>query len=121
MPLSFTILFGFAAVRLKISQCNLAIDTIHIQNDGFYPPCNYALLPNKTEQTFLKFLKAISSVSDNAQLSRILLDFERAGVNSFQRAFPEPSVKVCYSHLCQAFLRKVKELLLKKAYENNVS
>ena len=93
--------------------------TIHIQIGGFYPPCLYALLPNKTEQTYSKFLKAITSVSDNAQPSRILLDFERAAVNAFTSAFPESSIKGCYFHLCQAFLRKINELGLKNAYENN--
>ena len=56
--------------------------TIHIQIGGFYPPCLYALLPNKIEQTCSKFLKGIASVSDNAQPSWILLDFERAAVNA---------------------------------------
>ena len=59
------------------------------------------------------------SVSDNAQSSRILLDFERPAVNAFTSAFPESSIKGCYFHLCQAFLRKINELGLKKAYENN--
>ena len=93
--------------------------TIHIQIGGFYPPCLYDLLPNKTEQLYSKFLNAITSVSDNAQPSRILLDFERAAVNAFTSEFPESSIKGCYSHLCQAFLRKINELGLKKAYENN--
>ena len=104
----------------KICQMQLyQLYTIHIQIDGFYPPCLYALLPNKTEQTYSKFLKAIASVSDNAQPSRTLLDFERAAVNAFTSAFPESSINGCYFHLCQAFLRKVNELGLKKAYENN--
>ena len=93
--------------------------TIHIHIGGFYPPCLYALLTNKTEQTNLKFLKAIASVSDNAQPSRILLDFEQAAVNAFTSAFPESSIKGCYFHLCQASLRKTNELGLKRAYENN--
>ena len=69
--------------------------TIHIQIFRFYPPCLYALLP---EQTYSKFLKVIISVSDNAQPSRILLDFERAAVNAFTSAFPESSIVGCYFH-----------------------
>ena len=92
--------------------------TIHIPIGGFYPPCLYVLLPNKTEQTYSKFLKAIASVSDNAQPSKILLDFERSAVNAFTSAFPESSFKGCYFHLCQAFLRKINELGLEKAHEN---
>ena len=69
--------------------------TIHIQIFGFYPPCLYALLP---EQTYSKFLKVITSVSDNAQPSRILLDFERAAVNALTSAFPESSIVGCYFH-----------------------
>ena len=56
---------------------------------------------------------------DNSQPSRIVLDFERAAVNALTSAFPESSIKDCYFHLCQAFLRKVNELGLKKAYEIN--
>ena len=92
--------------------------TIRIQIGGFYPPCLYALLPNKTEQTYSKFLKAISFVSVNAQPSRIL-DFERAAVNAFTSAFPESLINGCYFHHCQAFFRKVNELGFKKVYENN--
>ena len=54
---------------------------------------------------------------DNTQPSRIVLDFEHAAVNALTSAFPESSIKGCYFHLCQAFLRKVNELGLKKAYE----
>ena len=93
--------------------------TIRIQIGGFFPPCLYALLPNKTEQTYSKLLKAISFVYVNAQPSRILLDFQRAAVNAFTSAFPESSINGCYFHLCQAFFRKVNELGLKKVYENN--
>ena len=93
--------------------------TIHIQIVRFYPLCIYALLLNKTEQTHSKYLKAISSVSAIAQPSKILLDFKGAAVNALTSAFRQPSFKRRYLHLCQVFLRKVNELALKKANENN--
>ena len=51
------------------------IYTVHIQTNCFYQPCIYAVLPNKTEQTYAKSLKATYTVSENAQPSTILLDF----------------------------------------------
>ena len=45
--------------------------------------------PNKTEQTYAKFLKAIDIVSNNAQPSMSFLDFEPAAVNAFTYADPD--------------------------------
>ena len=39
------------------------LETIHIQLAGFYPPCLYALLTNKTEHTYEKLLKALSAIT----------------------------------------------------------
>ena len=79
---------------------------------------NSLWLCNGTFKTYpMQFYQLTSS--DNTQPSRIVLDFERAAVNALTSAFPELSIKSCYFHLWQAFLRKVNELGLKKAYKNN--
>ena len=119
MPSEFTIFFGFATVHFKFAQCNFTSFipyTFKFLDFTHHALCSTA---KKSEQTYSKFLKVITSVSDNEQQSRILLDFERAAVNAFTSAIPESSIVGCYFHLCQAFLRKVNELGLKKTYENN--
>ena len=93
--------------------------TVHNQMGGFYPRCICAVLPNQLEQTYATLLKSIYTVSNYAQPPTILIDFKRAAVNIFGKAYLKSSVEGCYFHLGQAFLRKINKPGLKKAYENN--
>ena len=86
---------------------------------GFYPPCIYALLPNKVEHTYKKLLKGLSTITENTEPHRILLDFERAALNAFASHHTGALLKGCYFHLCQAFNRKINEVGLKRLYETN--
>ena len=83
------------------------------------PPCIYALLPNKTEDTYKKLLKGLSTITENTEPHRILLDFERAALNAFASHHTGALLKGCYFHLCQAFKRKINEVVLKRLYETN--
>ena len=94
--------------------------TIHIQLAGFYPPCIYALLTNKTEHTYTKLLKGLSAITENTEPHRILLDFERAALKAFASHHTGALLKGCYFHLCQAFNRKKNEVGLKRLYETNL-
>ena len=50
---------------------------------------------------------------------KILLDFEQAAIQAFQKNFPETKLSGCFFHLSQSFMRKIGELRLKKDYETN--
>ena len=77
--------------------------TVHIHSNGYYPPCIYAILSNKKESTYRKFLAVINYLSYYCVHSRNLIEFEKAGINNFKEAYPESSIRGCYFHLCQSF------------------
>ena len=93
--------------------------TIHITTNGYNPPCVYILLPNKTERTYDRMLAATKDLIPRAQLTRILLDFEKAAMNAFQKQFPASNLSGCFFHLCQSFMRKINSVGLKSIYEQH--
>ena len=93
--------------------------SIHIQIGGFYPACVYAVLSNKKEATYRRFLVALQFLTDNIMPEQILLDFEQAALNAFSNAYPQSQIKGCYFHLCQSFNRKISEIGLQRFNERN--
>jgi len=93
--------------------------TIHTSINGYNPPCIYALLPNKREKTYERLLIAVKEKIPNSSPTRILVDFEKAVMNAFQKIFTDATLSGCYFHLCQSFVRKINEVGLKPVYEQN--
>ena len=91
--------------------------TVHIQGPGISPACVYAILPNKTEKTYQRFLDILQTVLPNAVPKKILVDFELAAMKVFEKAFPSTAVSGFYFHLTQNFNRKIGELGLKTLYQ----
>ena len=87
--------------------------------NGYNPPCIYALLPNKREKTYERLLIAVKEKIPNSRPTRILVDFEKAVMNAFQKSFTDATLSGCYFHLCQSFVRKINEVGLKSVYEQN--
>ena len=52
--------------------------TIHARVGNNYPPCVYFLLPNKTQNTYVKMLEALNTLLPQANPQVILADFENA-------------------------------------------
>ena len=93
------------------------IYTIHVELNGFAPPCVYVLLPNKTEKTYIRMIELLSEET-NPNPGKILADFEKAALNAFSKKFPHAEISCCYFHLTQSFNRKINEIGLKTYYEN---
>ena len=88
--------------------------TIHIRIGGYSPSCLYALLPNKTERTYIDFNQALLQLVPNANTEKIMMDFEKVAVQAFLTTFP-----LAHFHLCQSVLRKIIEVGLKETLYNN--
>jgi len=88
-------------------------------SEGMNPAGVYCLLPNKTADSYVAMLTALHGLIPAAAPVSILVDFERAAMTSFQAAYPQAAVRGCYFHLCQSVLRKVNEIGMKVAYEND--
>lgn len=87
--------------------------------NGINPAGLYGLLVNKTGNTYERFLREVQRLIPLASPRTILVDFEKAAMNSFAAVYPLASVTGCYFHLCQSVNRKVNEVGLKVAYESN--
>ena len=96
--------------------------TIHTKISGQVFPVLYALLPNKTELTYVRLLRKIKIYATNLgltfQSATVQIDFEKAAMNTVYSVFGNNGVQVkgCLFHYCQALFRKVQNLGLSEAY-----
>ena len=80
-----------------------------IQVRGFYPPCVYALLGNKNETPYQRFIAALKLVTGDCEPARTLINFEKTALNAFTRMYPSSKT---------SGNRKIVELGLQTVYEN---
>ena len=87
--------------------------SIHGVKSSTTLPLVYALLPNKTESTYLRFLQELKSLAAARELElkpqQIMSDFEIAFLNACQKTFPTTQPKGCYFHFSQCIWRKIQE------------
>ena len=57
--------------------------------DGHLLPSLFVLLPNKTEATYRRMWEQIPTLCSLAQPREMLLDFEKAAINSFEEVRPD--------------------------------
>ena len=82
--------------------------TVHAHCSGFVIPCVYALLPNKTAETYSIMWEAIRANigQEAADLDRLVtMDFEVASIGAASAAFPGMWFAGCYFHLGQSVYR----------------
>jgi len=82
----------------------------------------WALLPNKTQATYVELLTALRSAmvsvyGDAGGAKTFLVDFELTAVNAIKEVFPESVVKGCSFHFRQALYRHVQSEGLAREYE----
>jgi hypothetical protein len=70
-------------------------------------PTVFALLPNKSEATYIRLLKALKSIKPNLRPDSIIVKFERAAINAFLQQFPQSTVQGCFFHLSQCIWRQI--------------
>jgi len=94
--------------------------SIHFSfGSGINPAALYCLLNNKTADTYGIVLQELRRLVPLAAPRTVLVDFQRAAMNSFQVAFPAATVTGGYFHLTQSVIRKVNEVGLKVPYEGD--
>lgn len=90
--------------------------TIHAYVNGRTIPCLYCLLPNKKQATYTLLLAEINKMIYGLNPTSIMIDFEKAMINSINSIFPHAAVKGCFFHLSQNLYRKIQELGLSEKY-----
>ena len=89
--------------------------TLHVYIEGSVVPAVYALLPNKTQQTYQRMLLEFSKLRQFNPES-IVTDFERATINAVQVVFPNVSQSACFYHFSQCIYRQVQQHGLQTDY-----
>ncbi|KAB0805687.1 hypothetical protein PPYR_02657 [Photinus pyralis] len=93
--------------------------TIHVEQYGTVTPAIYALLPNKTKETYQKLLQQLKNLIPGLLPTRVLLDFEAAAMGAFSEEFEGIAVSGCFFHLCQNVWRRVQSEGLQILYQGN--
>ena len=87
--------------------------------DGHLLPCLFVLLPNKTEAVYLRMWEKIHDLCIDSQPTHLIIDFEKAVINSFQHVWQSTNVKCCFFDLTQSIWRKVQAEGLQANYNND--
>ena len=92
------------------------IYTVHgIQFNNVFPSI-FALLPNKTETTYVNFYNALKTLNESLNPNSIMVDFEKAAINAIQSVFTNTSVRGCFFHLSQSIWRRLQNVGFQKRY-----
>lgn len=94
--------------------------TVHSRIGQKIFPCIFALLPNKTRQTYTRLFTEISNHChvDNVP-STILFDFELAAINAVLGVFPNAEISGCFFHLSSNVWKKIQSIGLQDHYNND--
>lgn len=81
------------------------IFTIHGIYNGHVVPLVYCLLPNKKEITYVTVLNKLKDLKPDLKPKSVMLDYELATLNAFQKVFPGIKCRGCIFHMNQSFYR----------------
>ena len=93
--------------------------TVHARVGQRIIPCIFALLPNKTRETYNRFFREHSHHLQSAagnNPSTILFDFEIAAINAASETFPDADTSGCFFHLKSNVWKKIQALGLQDHY-----
>ena len=110
---------GVLSVRPEII---FQLSTVHARVGQKIIPCIFALLPNKTRETYNRFFRELSHHLQPAaenNPSTIMFDFELAAINAVSETFPDADISGCFFHLTSTVWKKIQALGLQDHYNND--
>ena len=81
-------------------------------------PVLYALLQNKSRETYSRMFQMIKDSIPGVNPISISCDFELAAIQAMTANFPQVQIKACFFHLKHNFFKQVKEKGLYTRYSN---
>lgn len=93
--------------------------TIHGIHYSNVIPSVYALLPDKKEETYKRFFRAVKSINPNVNPNSVMMDYEKAAMNAIKCEFPNVIINGCFFHLSQCVWRHIQEIGLSKKYKED--
>ena len=82
--------------------------TLHVVQYNTVVPVVYALLSNKTRDTYTKFIHALKILQPGLRPQQLMCDFEQAALQAFSNEFPGIQTTGCFFHLSQSVWRRVQ-------------
>ncbi|XP_076064968.1 uncharacterized protein LOC143039010 [Oratosquilla oratoria] len=79
----------------------------------------FALLPNKTQDTYNRLFTTIKELLHNVEPATVMMDFEKAAINSLLDIFPSSDVTCCLFHLLQNVYKQVVTIGFKQQYHQD--
>lgn len=73
----------------------------------FIIPLFYALLPNKSRQTYTRLFRLIKELRPQMNPTSVATDFEQAEFNAVSEVWPQCQIHACFFHLNQSMWRQV--------------
>ena len=80
---------------------------LHIQIKNFSAPRLFALLPDKSQNTYNRLFQKVKESVNNEGPDAMKMDFEKAAQNAFSNTFPETTISFCLFHLGQNVYRHI--------------
>ncbi|XP_031350480.1 uncharacterized protein LOC116176146 [Photinus pyralis] len=93
--------------------------TIHGLRHSNSIPLVYALLPDKTHNTYVRLLGQIKQLEATVNPETILIDYESAIIGAIESEFPGVVVRGCFFHFCQCIFRSIQSNGLQQRYETD--
>lgn len=82
-------------------------------------PVLFALLPNKTKDTYVRLFLCIIQVIPEWNPINVTIDFEAATMSALREVFPQVEIHGCYFHMKKCLWRKVQDIGLIREYLDN--
>ncbi|XP_068205281.1 uncharacterized protein [Palaemon carinicauda] len=94
---------------------------IHGRKQKVSLPLLFALLPDKTEETYIDFLQQLKKLEPLCTPLSITIDFEKAMMKACLKEFPNTEQNGCFFHFSQCIFRAIQNNGLKRKYETETS
>ena len=90
------------------------------EKNGWYIAVVSALLLDKMETTYNRLFRTLKQLVPNFP-PKIMINFEKAVMNSIKTNFPNCAISCCHFHFGQAWLRKIQNLVLTELFRDRSS
>lgn len=90
--------------------------TLHCLHANGAVPCVYALLPDKTQETYTTFFEVVNQKAEHPRPETVMCDYELAAMNAVRTVFPDVQVTGCFFHLKQSIYRQAVDGGLRQQY-----
>lgn len=82
--------------------------TIHAIKYDTVLPLVFALVPNKTRDSYTKIIKELLNLEKNLRPASVMVDFEQALLGAITDVFKDTRIRGCFFHFGQCIWRKIQ-------------